>query len=107
MAISKNRGKLIEIFMKKNSQLNLSAIRDPEGIFVKHIQDSLEVDSIIKFPAKSEVLDIGTGSGFPLIPLAMINPEVQFTGIDSVGKKAKAVNEMLTDLEIKNTKVER
>ncbi len=107
MNTTQHRGKLIEIFMEKNSQLNLSAIRNPEGIFVKHIQDSLEINEIIKIPAKSKVLDVGTGSGFPLLPLAMTNPESQFTGIDSIGKKVRAINEMIDKLGLKNAHVER
>lgn len=105
--LHQDRGKLIEVFRKKNAQLNLSAIRDPEGIFVKHIQDSLEVYEIIKFPPQSKVADIGTGSGFPLLPLAMLNPESTFTGIESIAKKAKAVNEIAAELGITNMKVER
>ena len=54
------RSHLISIFLQKNSQINLSAIRDEEGVFVKHIQDSLELTTIFQFPNGAQVADIGT-----------------------------------------------
>ncbi|MCR5413042.1 MAG: class I SAM-dependent methyltransferase [Patescibacteria group bacterium] len=54
------RSHLISIFLQKNSQINLSAIRDEEGVFVKHIQDSLELTTIFQFPDGAQVADIGT-----------------------------------------------
>ncbi|MBU0626451.1 class I SAM-dependent methyltransferase [Patescibacteria group bacterium] len=87
-----NRDKLIKIFLEKNSQINLSAIRDADGVLVKHIQDSLELDKVLQIPPKSSlsqgrtftVCDVGTGGGFPLLPLAMTHSDVSFIGIDSV-----------------------
>lgn len=102
-----DRTPLIQTFLKKNAQLNLSAIRDEEGVLVKHIQDSLEVGKVIGFPHGRKVIDVGTGGGFPLLPLAMSNPEVEFVGIDSVRKKILAVNEMIATLGIRNAKVLR
>ena len=102
-----NREPLIQTFLEKNKQINLSAIRDEEGVFLKHIQDSLEVNKIIQFPVGSHIADIGTGSGFPLMPLAMTNPQANFVGIDSVKKKTVAVNEILSSLQVPNAKVER
>ncbi|MDR2541237.1 MAG: 16S rRNA (guanine(527)-N(7))-methyltransferase RsmG [Candidatus Peribacteria bacterium] len=102
-----NRKPLIHTFLLKNTQLNLSAIRDEEGVLVKHIQDSLEINKVLSFPTGSRVADVGTGGGFPLLPLAISNPTVHFLGIDSVKKKTIAVNEMLKDLGIKNAEVLR
>ena len=102
-----NRTPLIQIFLEKNAQLNLSAIRDEEGIFVKHIQDSLEINKILTFPKGVQIVDIGTGGGFPLLPLAMTNPQANFTGIDSIKKKTVAVNEMIQSLGIPNAEVLR
>jgi 16S rRNA (guanine527-N7)-methyltransferase len=99
------RSPLIQTFLAKNAQLNLSAIRDEEGVLVKHIQDALELQKVLTFPEGSKVADVGTGGGFPLLPLAITNPEVQFVGIDSVRKKTIAVNEMITELGIENAKV--
>ncbi|MDR0860810.1 MAG: 16S rRNA (guanine(527)-N(7))-methyltransferase RsmG [Candidatus Peribacteria bacterium] len=107
MTISPDRTPLLHTFLKKNTQLNLSAIRDEEGVLVKHIQDSLEVNKVISFPTGALVADVGTGGGFPLLPLAITNPEVSFVGIDSVKKKTVAVNEMIAELKIKNAEVLR
>jgi len=74
-----NRTPLIQTFLEKNSQLNLSAIRDEEGVLVKHIQDSLEINKILTFPKGAQIADVGTGGGFPLLPLAMTNPQARFT----------------------------
>ncbi|MDP2090177.1 MAG: 16S rRNA (guanine(527)-N(7))-methyltransferase RsmG [Candidatus Gracilibacteria bacterium] len=92
--------KFLELFKEKNSQINLSAIRDDEGIIEKHFIDSIMLNVFIELEGK--VADMGTGGGFPLIPLAITNPNVKFTGIDSVGKKLKAVNEFAEKLELNN-----
>jgi 16S rRNA (guanine527-N7)-methyltransferase len=96
---------LIKIFLAKNSQINLSAIRDEKWVQVKHIDDSIELNKFLEIEKWSTVLDIGTGSGFPLMPLAMTNPDVQFVWIDSVRKKVKAVNEIIEEVWINNAKV--
>lgn len=98
---------LITCFLAKNSQINLSAIRDEEGVFVKHIQDSLEIEKVLSFPDGSKIVDVGTGSGFPLMPLAKEFPKCHFMGIDSVRKKTVAVNEILKEMNILNATVER
>ena len=102
---NKMREKLVEVFLQKNKELNLSAIRDEEGVMVKHIQDSLELKKTWVFKDWMEVADVWTGGGFPLMPLAISYPNIQFTGIDSVKKKTVAVNEMLDTLWVKNAKV--
>jgi 16S rRNA (guanine527-N7)-methyltransferase len=94
--------KLIDVFLAKNSELNLSAIRDVDGVFVKHIQDSLELLKVIQIPDGSLVVDVGTGGGFPLLPLAMSCPKVSFTGIDARRKKVEAINDMIDTLHIQN-----
>lgn len=99
------RDQLIDIFLEKNWKLNLSAIRDTEGVRIKHIQDSLELLKLWVFQSGMMVSDIGTGGGFPLMPLAISLPEVEFLGMDSVKKKTVAVNEMLAELGVKNAKV--
>ena len=101
--------KFLEIFKEKNSQVNLSAIRDDEGIIEKHFIDSIMLNIFLDFePAfewqKVKVADLGTGWGFPLLPLGIINPEVEFTGIDSVGKKLKAIDEFAQELGLTNIK---
>lgn len=100
--MEKKRKKLVDKFIEINSQINLSAIRDEEWIYVKHILDSLELNKVLKFKKWSSVCDIGTGGWFPLLPLAITHEDVNFTWIDSVNKKLKAVWEIVSYLELKN-----
>lgn len=101
------RKNLIDEFIAINAHTNLSAIRDPEGIRVKHIQDSLEINKALILKPGLTLCDVGTGGGFPLLPIAMSNPEVQCTGIDSTKKKLTAINEMISKLNIANAKTLR
>jgi len=93
---------LIDVFLAKNGELNLSAIRDADGVFVKHIQDSLELLKVIQIPDNAFVVDVGTGGWFPLLPLAMSCPQAHFIGIDARRKKIEAINDMLDTLHIQN-----
>ena len=102
-----NRDKLIQIFLEKNKQINLSAIREPDWVRVKHIQDSLELDNVIEWKEWMKIADIWTGWWFPLMPLAISHPECNFVWIDSVKKKTIAVWEILEDLGIKNVEMMR
>lgn len=101
------RKNLIRAFIAINEHTNLSAIRDAEGIWVKHIQDSLEINKIMTIKPGSSLCDIGTGGGFPLLPIAISNPDVQCTGIDSTKKKLNAINDMISTLNIRNTRTIR
>lgn len=98
--------KFLEIFKQKNSQINLSAIRDDNWIIEKHFVDSVMLNIFLDFLEieNPKVADLWTGWGFPLIPLAIVNPEVNFIWIDSVGKKLKAIDEFAEKLELKNIK---
>ena len=102
-----NRDNLIHVFLEKNKQINLSAIRDEEWVRVKHIQDSLELEKNIDWKEWMKIADIWTWWGFPLIPLALSHPEYKFVGIDSVRKKTIAVWEILKELAIKNVEMIR
>ena len=86
---------LVRVFIEKNSQLNLSAIRDAEWIKIKHINDSIELNKILKIEEWKSVCDIWTGGGFPLLPLAISNPNVKFIWNDARRKKVDAVNVMI------------
>lgn len=105
--------KFLEIFKEKNNKINLSAIRDDEWIIEKHFVDSVMLgvfleliphpDPLLKERGyKVKVADLGTGGGFPGIPLAIVNPWVDFVLIDSVWKKLKAVDEFALELGLKN-----
>ena len=100
-----NRNKLIQVFLEKNRQINLSAIRDEEWVRVKHIQDSLELEKIIEWKEWMRIADIWTWWGFPLMPLAISHPECNFVWIDSIRKKTIAVWEILENLWVKNVEM--
>ena len=102
-----NWDNLIQIFLEKNKQINLSAIRDKDWVRVKHIQDSLELEKIIEWKEWMRIADIWTGWWFPLMPLAISHPECNFVWIDSVRKKTIAVWEILDELEVKNVEMMR
>lgn len=95
--------KFLEIFMEKNSQINLSAIRDRDWIIEKHFIDSIMLAIFTDIEWK--IADMGTGGWFPGIPLAIIAPEAEFTLIDSVAKKLRCVDEFATTLELDNIDV--
>ena len=101
--------KLIEVFKDWNSKINLSAIRDDEGIKIKHIQDSLEGNKILQQlfspNEKKEIVDVWSGSGFPLLVLAKENSQWDFTWIESVKKKVNAIQDMAEKLGLKNVNV--
>lgn len=94
--------KFLEVFKEKNSQINLSAIRDEDWIIEKHFIDSIMLNIFIELEWK--VADLWTGWGFPMIPLAITNPDVNFLWIDSVGKKLKVIDEFAEKLELQNVK---
>jgi 16S rRNA (guanine527-N7)-methyltransferase len=98
-----DREKLIAVFLDWNSKINLSAIRDADGVREKHILDSLELLKIIDIDDWLEALDLWTWGGFPLLPLAMMHPKVKRTGIDARKKKVDVVNSMIAELWITNT----
>jgi len=102
--------KLINLFLDWNSKINLSAIRDEKWVEIKHIQDSLEwlkvIEEILSPDLKNvKIVDVGTWSWFPVLPLAIEKPEWEFIGIESVRKKVDAVNDIIEKLWLKNIKI--
>ena len=96
--------RFVDVFLETNSMINLVSRKDAEHIWTRHILHSLSIAKAIKFVDGMQVADVGTGGGLPGIPLSIVFPNVQFTLIDSIGKKIKVVNSMLDHLEIKNAK---
>ncbi len=94
--------RLEELYTLWNNQINVISRKDTENFYERHVLHSLGIAKIIQFKNDSEILDIGTGGGFPGIPLAILFPECQFTLVDSIGKKIKVVNEIAKDLGLKN-----
>jgi len=103
-SIPENRQPLVTLFLDRNSKINLSAIRDPEGVYNKHILDSLEIHNCSENPIRPQmqVLDIGTGWGFPLLPLSVTFPETEFVWLDARKKKVTVVTDMATTLWLDN-----
>lgn len=105
--MEKRREKLIKVFLEKNSQINLSAIRDEEWVYVKHILDALEIQNVFDLEEWMQVCDVGTWWWFPLLPLAMEYQDVKFTWIDSVRKKIDAIWDIAKQLWIQNIELVR
>ena len=85
-----------------NAKINVISRKDMDCFYERHVLHSLAIAKVISFLPDSEVLDVGTGGGFPGVPLAILFPEVKFTLVDSIGKKIKVVQEITQELDIKN-----
>lgn len=100
------KGKMLsflELLYEKNQVMNLTAIRDKEGMLEKHFIDSLLLTKVIKDEEKS-FIDVGTGAGFPGLVLAIFYPEKSFLLVDSVRKKIEFINEVIEKLGLENVK---
>lgn len=93
---------LYSIYKEWNAQINVISRRDEENFYLHHVLHSLAISKIIDFKPGTKILDIGTGGGFPGIPLAILYPETEFTLVDSIGKKIKVVKEVASTLGLKN-----
>ena len=89
-----------------NNQINVISRKDIDELYERHVLHSLAIGQLIKFKPGSDILDIGTGGGFPGIPLAILFPEVNFYLVDSIGKKIKVVKEISDALGLKNIHAE-
>ena len=86
-----------------NTQINVISRKDISKLYVNHVLHSLAIAKIIQFNSRSKILDVGTGGGFPGIPLAILFPDVDFILVDSVGKKTKVVREVSKSIGLRNT----
>ncbi len=98
--------KLEELYTFWNAQINVISRKDIEELQVRHILHSLGIAKVQVFKPGTRVLDVGTGGGFPGIPLAILFPETHFHLVDSIGKKIKVVKEIAAALDLKNVKAE-
>ncbi|MFY0592442.1 16S rRNA (guanine(527)-N(7))-methyltransferase RsmG [Roseivirga sp.] len=96
--------KLPALYAEWNEQINVISRKDIENIDERHIIHSLAIAKIVSFKKGTTLLDVGTGGGFPGIPLAILFPECQFHLIDSIGKKIKVVNAIANTLGLENVK---
>ncbi len=94
---------LYTLYADWNSKINVVSRKDFESLYEKHVLHSLAIAKYIQFEKGTKVLDIGTGGGFPGIPLAILFPEVEFTLCDSIGKKIKVAEEVSKGLGLTNT----
>ncbi|NLA23729.1 MAG: 16S rRNA (guanine(527)-N(7))-methyltransferase RsmG [Bacteroidales bacterium] len=94
-----------EILKEINTQINLISRKETEQIFDKHILHSLSITHYFNFQKGTKIADIGSGGGLPAIPLAIFFPEVEFTLIESIRKKTKALDTIVEKLDLKNVKI--
>ena len=99
-------GKLGNLYYEWNEKINVISRKDIDNLYLHHVLHSLAIAKIIQFKAGSQILDVGTGGGFPGIPLAIMFPDVQFHLVDSIGKKITVVNEVADALKLTNVKGE-
>ena len=97
-----NFEKLFELYTFWNNQINVISRKDIDLVYERHVLHSLGIAKVISFRPGTKVLDVGTGGGFPGIPLAILFPETDFFLVDSIGKKIKVVNEISNALNLKN-----
>lgn len=95
---------LYSLYSFWNAQINVISRKDIEELYERHILHSLGIAKFCSFKKGEKVLDVGTGGGFPGIPLAILFPETEFHLVDSIGKKIKVVNEVATALGLTNVK---
>lgn len=93
---------LDQLYKEWNEKINVISRKDIDSLYEKHVLHSLAIASAFKFPDGIEIIDIGTGGGFPGIPLAIAFPDVHFHLVDSIGKKLKVVDDVVQTLELKN-----
>jgi len=97
---------LPELYNFWNNQINVISRKDIDQLYERHVMHSLGIAKVMNFLPGENVLDVGTGGGFPGIPLAILFPETQFFLVDSIGKKIKVVKEVATALGLQNLKAE-
>ncbi|MFC4268342.1 16S rRNA (guanine(527)-N(7))-methyltransferase RsmG [Polaribacter marinivivus] len=96
--------KLQELYEDWNLKINVVSRKDIDELYLRHVLHSLGIAKVMQFMPDTKVMDVGTGGGFPGIPLAILFPETQFHLVDSIGKKIKVVNEVVEGLGLENLK---
>jgi 16S rRNA (guanine527-N7)-methyltransferase len=97
---------LKELYTDWNEKINVISRKDVDHLYLKHVLHSLSIAAVVEFMADTSVIDIGTGGGFPGIPLAIYFPNVQFHLVDSIGKKLKVVEAIANATGLKNVTVQ-
>lgn len=94
--------KLQDLYKDWNLKINVVSRKDIDELYLRHVLHSLGIAKVMSFKSGAKVMDVGTGGGFPGIPLAILFPETHFHLVDSIGKKIKVVNEVVAGLELEN-----
>ena len=106
--IQRERFALLEgLYREWNEKINVISRKDMDSFGIHHVLHSLAIAKVIRFKAGTRVMDVGTGGGFPGIPLAILFPEVEFYLVDSIGKKIKVVQGVAEALGLTNVKAEQ
>ncbi len=99
--------KLFALYSDWNEKINVISRKDIKNLYINHVLHSLGIAKVMPFKPGASILDVGTGGGFPGIPLAILFPETNFHLVDSIGKKITVVNAVADDLGLKNVKGEQ
>ncbi|MDR0686462.1 MAG: 16S rRNA (guanine(527)-N(7))-methyltransferase RsmG [Dysgonamonadaceae bacterium] len=99
--------KLGQLYLEWNRKVNLISRQDTDNLYERHILHSLSIAKILRFKDNTSVIDIGTGGGFPGIPLAVMFPQVRFLLVDSIGKKINVVKDIARQANIDNVECEQ
>lgn len=97
-------GMLQAVYAEWNEKINVISRKDIEALYERHVLHSLAIYKFLPFQPQSSILDIGTGGGFPGIPLAIMQPDVEFLLVDSIGKKITVVNEVAAAIGLTNVR---
>ncbi len=99
--------RLYDLYSEWNSKINVISRKDIDLLYEHHVLHSLSIAKVIQFRKGTKILDVGTGGGFPGVPLAILFPDAEFFLVDSIGKKIRVVNEIASALKLSNLKAEQ